>query len=262
MQTEKISSFHTHTYLCKHAEGTVADYLAVAESDGCSALGFSDHCPYPKDGMDTWPEVRMTIEQAPQYIKDIRNGAKDVSFPVYCSFECEYDKRYHDWYKELKGRFNLDYLVFGPHWVYSNNKFLYAPRIEDTKDIHNYFDTVIEGIYSGLFNFVAHPDLIMANGRNWTKDLESCFCQLIDSAIKMDLPLEINGVGITRPLVSCENGLRHPYPVDNFWKLAKEKGAKIICNSDAHKPSDVIASAVKTRKYAERFGFKPLETIF
>ena len=45
--TKKISSFHTHTYLCNHAQGTVTDYYSVAVSEGCSALGFSDHCPYP-----------------------------------------------------------------------------------------------------------------------------------------------------------------------------------------------------------------------
>ena len=58
--TKKISSFHTHTYLCNHAQGTVTDYYSVAVSEGCSALGFSDHCPYPNDGVDTWPDIRMT----------------------------------------------------------------------------------------------------------------------------------------------------------------------------------------------------------
>ena len=51
-----ISNFHTHTYLCKHAEGKPIDYVKEAIKAGCSALGFSDHCPYPDS---SWDYCRM-----------------------------------------------------------------------------------------------------------------------------------------------------------------------------------------------------------
>ena len=42
-----FTNFHTHTYLCGHAEGWIPDYVEAAKRVGCRALGFSDHCPYP-----------------------------------------------------------------------------------------------------------------------------------------------------------------------------------------------------------------------
>ncbi|MBO5137124.1 MAG: histidinol-phosphatase [Spirochaetaceae bacterium] len=258
-----FTNFHTHTYLCKHAEGTVADYVAAAVSDSCSALGFSDHCPYPDDGIDTWPEVRMTPKQAEDYVADVRLAASNADFSLYLGFECEYDSRYKNWYaEELKGRLQADYLVLGPHWISQGNGFVYAPRIKETVLMHRYFDCVIEAIESGLFNFVAHPDLIMADGRCWTDELAACFRALIDAAVSYDLPLEINGLGLARELVVGQDGWRHPYPVDKFWQIAKEKGAKVICNADAHRPQDLVANVKKARGYAENFGFLPIENIF
>ena len=75
-----ISNFHTHTYLCKHAEGDIKDYLEQAKLDSCIALGFSDHCPLPQDNIDNWPEIRMTIEESYDYIKKIRQEAKIMIF--------------------------------------------------------------------------------------------------------------------------------------------------------------------------------------
>ena len=53
----------------------------------------------------------MFIDEGQIYVKEIKEAAKKAPFPVYSGFECEYDKRYHNWYAELRQRFNLDYLV-------------------------------------------------------------------------------------------------------------------------------------------------------
>ena len=40
-----ISNFHTHTYLCGHAEGWVPDYVRVAQAAGCTAWAFPTTAP-------------------------------------------------------------------------------------------------------------------------------------------------------------------------------------------------------------------------
>ena len=74
----------------------------------------------------------------------------------------------------------------------------------------------------------------------------------------MKLPLEINGLGMQREVLHTKKGIRYQYPYDEFWQLAAEKNAEVICNSDAHSPSDVIRNALAARKYAEKFGFTPV----
>ncbi len=259
-----ISSFHTHTYRCKHADGNPADYIQQAEKDGCSALGFSDHCPYPEDGIDWWPGIRMDSAEAPDYVDSVRAAGKKASFPVFCGFECEYDPIYNSWYHDyLKEELKTDYLVLGMHWVVSGKSHIYIANSEcDRKLIHQYADQTCKGIESGLFAFVAHPDLCM-NRRDFSWDdaeVRASLTSIIDCAVACNIPLEINGNGFARGLFTDISGKeRHHYPVDEFWLLAKEKGARIICNSDAHSPSDVIRFARDVRDYAGTLGITPEE---
>ena len=135
IQVMEISSFHTHTKLCKHATGMPVDYLEEAKAFlkkynyTCKGFGFSDHCPYPNDGTDNWPEVRMTTEEAPDYIKAVREAAKTVDFPVIAGFECEWDSMYKSWYKDfLLSELGADYLVLGSHWTPLENERNYIPN--------------------------------------------------------------------------------------------------------------------------------------
>jgi histidinol-phosphatase (PHP family) len=115
---------------------------------------------------------------------------------------------------------------------------------------------MIEAMQTGLFSFVAHPDLAMAGWKTWEDEAKSCFGAIIDCAIENKLPLEVNGQGMQKPMMKTENGIRYQYPFDEFWLLAKEKGARIIANSDAHQPLDVIQSAIKAREFAKNLGIE------
>jgi histidinol-phosphatase (PHP family) len=236
--------------------------VAQAITDGADALGFSDHCPYPHDGVDTWDATRMTVEEARDYFDDVREAAKDAPFPVYAGFECEWAPRYESWYRDtLLGEYGADYLVLGAHWLSIGKKNIYAPTILDMADIKAYFAQTIQGIESGLYRFLAHPDLVLAEGLDWNCELAALFADLIDAAMSRKMPLEINGYGLIKPKVSSVAGKRYQYPVDEFWRMAAEKGADVICNSDAHTPDYVMQGVRNARAYAAQFSFSPLEMI-
>lgn len=258
-----ISNFHTHSLLCNHAIGKPEDYFNQALKDGCSALGFSDHCPYPAGTPDYWPNIRMTVEQAPEYTAWVRKLQKDSPFPVYLGFECEWDKRLESWYRDgLKGQFGADYLVLGSHWITRGDIHDYIPDVYSAEDLITYTKQTIEAMQSGLFAFLAHPDLCMAHNRKWDNEVAACMKAILDAAIGLDMPLEVNGLGMHKPMCPAENGMRYAYPVDEFWQMVAESSAKVICNADAHDPKDVIAHARKARQYAEKFDIKPIESIF
>ena len=44
-----IANYHTHTWRCRHADGTEREYVEKAIEAGLKILGFSDHTPqvYP-----------------------------------------------------------------------------------------------------------------------------------------------------------------------------------------------------------------------
>lgn len=259
-----ISNFHTHTYLCKHAVGSPKEYALQAQKEGCSILGFTDHCPYPETFDNIWDDVRMSIEEVPLYKSLIQQAKESVTFPIYTGFECEWDSRYKNWYQDqLLGHFGADYLILGSHWFTTNGgKTHQGISHSITKqDLFKYIDHTIEGMTSGLYSFIAHPDIFMTSYKEWDQEAKSCSLALIDAAKDLNLPMEINGLGLSREPNSTSRGIRYQYPYVEFWELVAEKKLTVVCNSDAHKPEHVLFNAWKARDFAGRFGLTPLENL-
>lgn len=251
----KLSNFHTHTYLCGHANGKPVDYALQAEKEECKGLGFSDHCPFPSDFPDPWENVRMDPDQVPLYMNMIEEARKAVSFPIFAGFECEWDPVYENWYRdELLGKFGAQYLIMGQHWIMKNGRHPGTQDIQNEKELNQYCDQVIQGMKTGLFSFLAHPDLFMGTMKEWTKNTEAVSKAIIDTAVDLNMPLEINGYGLAKPTQETSRGIRQWYPYVEFWELAASSNATIICNSDAHNPNDVIFNAWRARDFAGRFG--------
>ena len=65
-----IANYHTHTWRCRHANGTEREYVERAIEGGLKILGFSDHSPYPfPDGYDSG--MRMRLDQVEGYIDTV-----------------------------------------------------------------------------------------------------------------------------------------------------------------------------------------------
>lgn len=138
---------------------------------------------------------------------------------------------------------------------------LNIPEIQGSKLIKDYFTNFVDAIHSGIFSCVAHPDLIMAFGREWDNELENGFIEVINASYDSGIPLEVNGLGLSRNMVKSGGVMRYQYPVDKFWELAGKKGVKVVCNADAHSPKDVITCAQKARDYADAMGLHYLDKL-
>lgn len=65
-----IANYHTHTWRCRHADGTEREYVERAIEGGLKILGFSDHSPYPfPDGYDSG--MRMWLDQVEGYVDTV-----------------------------------------------------------------------------------------------------------------------------------------------------------------------------------------------
>lgn len=252
------SSFHTHTRLCKHASGEPAEYVLQATKDGCSALGFSDHCPYPDDA--TWPGSRMSVRDVSLYREQVLSLRQDTPFPIYYGFECEWFPLYESWYRDfIRGECGAEYVVYGSHWVRDAGEFWYIPEAAEKRLLGSYLDLTLQALETGLYDLFAHPDIFLAGYTRMDSDIRSACQQIIASAIHHDIPMEINGLGLKKPFVYGDSGLRPPYPVREFWEMAADMGAKIVCSSDAHRSEDVITGARFAKAQADEWGIQTMD---
>lgn len=253
------SNAHTHTFRCNHASGHADDYCRSALQAGLSVLGFSDHTPLPDS---RWPSVRMDLTELPGYCREISAARKHFpELAVLAGLECEYDAAYVGFYRdELLGRYRLDYLVGAAHWYPHQGTWLplYGAPMGKA-EIHSYTDYLITAMASGLFVFLAHPDLFGNAYLNWDAEAVACSRQILASAADLNLPLEINGYGFRKPMVETPTGRRRKYPLEPFWELAAEFPVAVITNSDAHAPEDVAASIEESRALARMFGLRIVE---
>ncbi len=259
---DKIANYHTHTSLCKHATGMPEDYILQAKKDGCLALGFSDHAPFPLTMKDGWTHVRMSLEEIPLYVEAVKKAAHKADFPVYLGFETEWDKDYINWYKEgLISQYGAQYLVLGSHWLTKGDDHIYCQKITDKNDLFTYINQTVEAIQSGIFKFLAHPDVFMGGWRKWDTIAKSALQELLSAACSCNMCVEINGYGLNKPMVTTERGFRFQYPVEEFWEIVAKTDAKVICNSDAHESEVVIKNARMARNFAQQFGITPINLL-
>ena len=235
-------NFHTHTYRCKHAEGDVADYCAVAMQHGMKTLGLSDHSALPDD---RWRQVRMPYAELDGYIAAIDQARLDFpTLDILKGMECEYIPRLDSYYAdELLGERGFDYLVGASHFFLDANDEWHGTYggTRDAKTLREYTDYTIRMMETGYFDFIAHPDLFGNCYKSWDADTAACSRDLLTAARELDVGMEINALGL-RKQAHRKPGNEFPlYPWIPFWEIAAEVDAPVIVNSDAHRPKDLQA---------------------
>ncbi|MCH5268593.1 MAG: histidinol-phosphatase [Lachnospiraceae bacterium] len=225
-----FANYHTHTTRCLHAVGEDKEYVEAAIKAGIKVLGFSDHCPwvYPDDYVSGF---RMTAQETEDYVDSLLRLRKEYEsdIRILIGFEAEYISDLVDAQDELFAQYPVDYLILGQHFLGHEQDSVYtgAPTT-DLACLTRYVDTVIEGMKTGRYLYLAHPDVINYKGDETLYRQEMTrLCEFLKEA---DSPVEINMLGA----VEGRN-----YPNDTFLEIAREVGLKAIIGVDAHAPEQL-----------------------
>ncbi len=243
-----LANYHTHTKRCGHASGEDREYVEAAIEAGLRILGFADHCPWVYPDKDFVSGIRLAPGQVDEYFYSLeslrKEYAKDIK--IYIGFETEHCPNMIPDQDRLLKDYPLDYMICGQHFLDAEYVSFYAGRPHsDEGFLKRYVDTAIDGIRSGRYLYLAHPDLV-----NFTGD-EDIYCRhmrrLCEALIKRDIPVEINVLGLAE-------GRR--YPSKRFLRLAKETGNSAIIGIDAHAPEQLLRENYVERAaaLAEEFG--------
>ena len=239
-------NLHTHTARCGHANGTDREYVEAAIQGGIKKLGFADHSWYVIRG-NYHTDAGVTTEENEDYVRSVLSLREEYAgvIDIKLGYEADYYPKHFSGLMDMVKKYPIDYLILGPH--HTNNEYdgRYAcccPR--DREILSGQVSQIIEAMNTGLFTYVAHPDIMDFADEDIFKEEYS---RLILRAKELSVPLEINLLGI--------RGARR-YPNERFIKLCGELGAKMCIGSDAHTPGDVwdFPSYNKALDLAEKYG--------
>lgn len=277
-----MNNYHTHTYRCRHATGDVADYVAAARAAGLDELGFSDHCPFHDN---RWPENRMPMSELQDYLDAMATareasdaelaavaatvamgGPAPAAAPkaprILMGLECEWGPDEEAFLRdEFLGRCGLEYLTAGIHYYLCGGTWRDSYAISTAAELAGFAETSCGAMESGLFTYLAHPDVYCYSWIRWDENAIACAKDILSTAERTGIPLEMNGYGFRKKRIHAPEGLRRPYPHDEFWRLAAGYDVKCIVNSDAHRPIDTAANLDDGRAIARKFGLRLISTL-
>lgn len=229
-----ICNLHAHTVRCHHASGTEREYIERAVAAGMKIYGFADHAPYPfPDGY--YSGFRMRRERQADYVETLlalREEFRGV-IDVKIGYEAEYYPKFFREFLVMATQYPVDYLILGQHFLENEMEGKYSGISSDDEGyLAEYVDQVIEGIGTGVFTYVAHPDLMNYTGPGEIYDKH--YARLIGAAKAAGIPLEINLLGIRD---------HRAYPHERFFALCGEMGAEVCIGCDAHQAEVAVDPA-------------------
>ena len=249
-----FANYHTHTTRCRHAVGADREYVAAAIQSGVKILGFSDHTPFPYEPEFQAENTKMSLETLEDYIcsitalKEKYKGQIDILLGL----ECEAVPEFFSFLKEMKQK--MDYLILGSHGDKRIDP--YSGVLKEPQQLWRYLDFTVEGMETGLFLYLAHPDVMLGRYPVFDDTAAEVSRKLCREAKRLNMPLEYNLYGIYKGVKPGCLG----YPYDGFWRIAAEENCVAVVGVDAHNPGCFEATPMEPAvEYLRSLGITVLE---
>jgi histidinol-phosphatase (PHP family) len=217
-------------------------YRATASERGIAELGVAEHVHRFVQSLDVWTH--------PWY----RYWAAD-DLDAYCAFvreqtdfrlglEVDFLPGREDRIANLLDGRDWDYVVGSVHFLRDQAVDLgegeWAAfdiwRSGDPEKVWAlYFETLGEAARSGMYDILAHPDLVKVLGSEAPVpegDLRRFYERAMDGIAESDVAIEVSTAGLRKPVAEI-------YPAPAFLEFCLEAGRPVALSSDAHVPDQL-----------------------
>ena len=245
MRVDLLSDTHIHTSLCRHASGTMEEYVLGAMKQGLKRMVFLEHL---EEGIITSYRTWLTEEDFDVYFEEGRRLQKRYGerIDIGLGVEAGYNPDCTDQILQRLARRSWDRIGLSCHFfkidgtaehlnVLSKNRRAIdiIERYGDRRLLSRYFATLTEAVQIIPADVLCHLD---AGLRHQPKlQLEDSHWKqidiLLDEVKRAGMALEINTSGYKY------RGL--PFPLPEIIALAVAKAIPLALGSDAHSPYEV-----------------------
>jgi histidinol-phosphatase (PHP family) len=218
--------------------GNAERYRTVAEERGIAELGVAEHIHRFTQSLEVWQHPwwqRWARDDVDEYCAFVREET-DLRLGIEADFVAGREDRLANF---LDAR-EWDYVVGSVHFIADE-----AVDMEDwsvwgrgesaEKVWKRYFETVGEAARTGMFDIMAHPDLVKVWGRDAPRpegDLRRFYELAMPGIEEADVAIEVSTAGLRKPVGEI-------YPDAEFLRMCLELGKPVALSSDAHVPEDL-----------------------
>jgi histidinol-phosphatase (PHP family) len=256
-----LSDYHVH--LRPDGEGTYAEqyftpenaqrYRVLASERGIDELGVSEHVYRFKQALEVWRHpfwVANAVDDIDEYCRFVREQT-DLRLGI----EADFIPGAEDRMANLLAARDFDYVVGSVHFIAEKALDMDDYSIWDGASSadqiwRRYFEVLGEAARSGLFDILAHPDLVKVWGRDRPLpegDLRRYYELAIDGIAESGIAIEVSTAGLRKRA-------KEIYPAPAFLAMCVEAGAPIALSSDAHVPADLGAGYEQALELLESVG--------
>jgi len=219
-------------------DANVERYRRAADDAGIAELGVSEHIHRFQQSLAIWEHPFW------------RESATD-DIDAYCEFvrertdlrlglEVDFVPGREDRTQNLIERCELDYVVGSVHFLgelaVDWDRYDIWETGRSTEEIWTrYFETLAAAAQSGLFDILAHPDLVKMWGSERplpAGDLRRYYEPALEAIAQSTVAVEVSTAGLRKPVGEI-------YPAPAFLEGVVATGAPIALSSDAHVPEQV-----------------------
>jgi histidinol-phosphatase (PHP family) len=239
---------HCHTPLCKHAIGEPTEYAEAALKAGFKGIIFTCHCPLP-DRISA--SVRMSPVEYEFYHQMIRKTREIFAgrLDVRAGLESDYYPGVEPWLEKLHQRIPLHHVLGSVHPQVSHYRNQYdVGSAFEYQQI--YFEHLAESAETGLFDTLAHPDLIknMAPDEWDFERIQPFLERALDRIAATGVAMELNTSGLQKVIEEFN-------PSQRMLSLMHARNIPVVIGADAHVPKRVGADYPLALETLQAVGF-------
>jgi histidinol-phosphatase (PHP family) len=216
----------------------VERYLKAARAAGIGELGVSEHVYRFTAALDVWRHpfwVDSATDDLDSYCEFVRTT------PLRLGIEADLVPGAEDRIASLLEARDFDYVVGSVHFVgetaVDDEGFdvWEEERGDPDKVWSRYFEMVTAVARSGLFDVLAHPDLVKVWGRARPlpeRDPRHYYEPMVEAVADTGIAVEVSTAGLRKPVGEL-------YPAPALAEMFIDAGAAFALSSDAHLPEHV-----------------------
>jgi len=215
----------------------VERYRQAADAAGIEELGVAEHVYRFHQALELWGHP-FWREQARDDLDAYCDFARAAGLRV--GVECDFVPGAEDRTANLLEAREFDYVVGSVHFVgeqaVDHEGWDVWEGSGDPDEIwRRYFEALAECAHSGLFDILAHPDLVKVWGRGRPlpeRDPRFFYEPAVEAIAASGIAVEVSTAGLRKPAGEL-------YPAPAFAKMCVEAGVAFALSSDAHRPEQV-----------------------